>query len=283
DSFKELKLLDFWKKQPDSKLRPLLIKKLYPHLQHYKDPRQFGLMRMYYEGFLPSYDNELVSLNIRVHNNKVISNFFNKDFKLSFNQDRLLEKIKNILPDNYSSWSLLQRNQFMEMKSLLSGYLLSSQGDRMSMAHSVEGRYPFLDHRLIEKLFYYPDNFKLNKLSQKYILTEAYKKNIPNSILNRPKRPFMAPDLKSFFKEGGLTERAEQFLSDKILDEYCIFDKKYVGRLIGKFTKNMDRDVGYRDNMLMTFILSCQMANYWTKNSRACMLDRKDKYVEITD
>jgi asparagine synthase (glutamine-hydrolysing) len=250
-----------------------LLKKLYPHLQHYKDPRQFGLIRLYYEGFLKDYNNELVGLNIRIYNNKAISNFFNKDLHIAYDKEKLLEKVKRILPPNFNDWTLLQKNQFLEFKTLLSGYLLSSQGDRMSMAHSVEGRYPFLDHRLIEKLFYYPDNFKLKIFSQKYLLGKAFQHVIPDSIINRPKRPYMAPDLKSFFSRGKLTEQAAYFLSDSLLDQYGIFDKKVVSMLIKKFERRMPEEIGYRDNMTLTFVLSCQMANYWACNPKKTSLD----------
>lgn len=284
DSFKELKLLEFWARQPDSKFRPQLIKKLYPHLQHYKDPKRFGLMRMYYEGFLNNHNNELAGLNIRVHNNKALEKYFNKDFQISFNKEELIEKIKSILPDNFHKWTLLQKNQFLEFKTLLSGYLLSSQGDRMSMAHSVEGRYPFLDHRLVESLFYYPDNFKLNGFKQKYLLEKAYASKIPNSIINRPKRPYMAPDLISFFSKGRLTEQAAYFLSSKKITEYGIFDNKMISRLINKFEKKMPDEIGYRDNMIFTFILSCQMANYWTRNPKKnTQVKDKTKTTEILD
>jgi len=283
DSYKELKLLEFWNRNPKSNIRPQLIKKLYPHLQHYADPRQFGLLRMYYENFLGSYNNGLAGLNIRASNNKVVANFLNKDHKLFLCEEKLLADIKNILPDNFHSWSLLQKNQFLEIKTLLSGYLLSSQGDRMSMAHSVEGRYPFLDHRVVEKLFCYPDSYKLNVLKQKYILGQAFNKAIPKSIINRPKRPYMAPDLKSFFREGRLTEQAAFFCSDKILDEYGIFDKKYVNRLINKFKRGLPAKIGYRDNMLITFILSCQMASYWTGNTKSTKLDHRLKKNAIED
>jgi len=281
DSFKEVKLLDFWAKHPESAIRPLLLKKLYPHLQHYKDPRQFGLIRLYYEGFLNDYNNELVGLNIRIYNNKALSNFFNKDLHIFYSKEKILEKTKKILPSNFDNWTLLQKNQFLEFKTLLSGYLLSSQGDRMSMAHSVEGRYPFLDHRLIEKLFYYPDNFKLRIFSQKYLLGKAFQQVIPESIINRPKRPYMAPDLKSFFSKGKLTEHAAYFLSDNLLDQYGIFDKKIVSMLIKKFERKMPDEIGYRDNMALTFVLSCQMANYWARNPKKnCLALKQLKIYE---
>ena len=283
DSFKELKLLEFWRRQPASELRPQLIKRLYPHLNHYKDTRQFGMMRMYYEGFLDQVDNGMASLNIRVHNNKAIANFFHKDHNVSFDQQYLLAKVEDTLPTNFNNWSLLQKNQFMEIKSLLSGYLLSSQGDRMSMAHSVEGRYPFLDHRLLEKVFYYPDNYKLKILKQKHLLCQAYKEDIPVSILNRPKRPYMSPDIKSFFRNDTLTENAEYFLSDHSLDDSGVFNKKMVNRLIKKFTRGIPANIGYRDNMLISFVLSTQISCYWAKNPPKVKLDHALKTVDIVD
>ncbi|MCL7489545.1 MAG: asparagine synthase (glutamine-hydrolyzing) [Desulfobulbaceae bacterium] len=283
DSFKELKLLDFWSKNISSTCRPQLIKKLYPHLQHYSDPRQFGMMKMYYEGFLSEYDNELTGLNIRIHNNKILANLFNKDFSIAFDKEALRENIRAILPDNFSSWSILQQNHFLEMKSLLSGYLLSSQGDRMSMAHSVEGRYPFLDHRVVEQMFHLPDSYKLKVFSQKYLLTETFKDVIPASIIHRPKRPYMAPDLKSFFRDGKLTDQAAHFFSDEIIDRYGIFDKKYVGRFLNKFTNKTVENIGYRDNMIATFVLSAQMAAYWAENPRKTTLSKQLKEVEIID
>lgn len=285
DSYKELKLLEFWSREPNSKLRPLLIKKLYPHLQHYKNPRQFGLLKIYYESFLKEFNDELVGLNIRTHNNKVLLNYFNKDFRLFFNFDKekLLERIRSILPDNFYSWSLLQQNQFLEMKTLLSGYLLSSQGDRMSMAHGIEARYPFLDHRLVEKLFYYPDELKLKGFSQKHILRQSFKGSLPASIIDRPKLPYQSPDLRSFYGKGRLSDLASHFLSKSMLDEYGVFDSKYVSRFLNKFERGIPTQIGYRDNMLITFILSCQMVNYWTRHPKHHELDSRLKKVEIID
>jgi asparagine synthase (glutamine-hydrolysing) len=283
DSFKELKLLNFWNKNKSSTFRPQLIKKLYPHLQHYADPKQFGLMKMYYEGFLSEFDNEMSGLNIRVHNNKILTNFMNKDHRITFDKDGLRENFKAMLPDNFSSWSFLQQNHFLEMKSLLSGYLLSSQGDRMSMAHGVEGRYPFLDHRLVEQAFHLPDKYKLNGFSQKYLLAETFKDMIPASILKRPKRPYMAPDLKSFFKKGNLTDQAAYFLSDNMIDRYGIFNKTYIHRILKKFSGKRLNNIGYRDNMTITFILSSQMAAYWAENPKKKQLAKRLKHVEIVD
>lgn len=284
DSFKELKLLEFWKRNSSSQMRPQLIKRLYPHLRYYKNRANYGLMRMYYEGFLNEYDNDLAGLNIRVSNNAILRNYFNKDYNISFNKEKFLENVKKILPSNFNSWTLLQKNQFLEMKTLLSGYLLSSQGDRMSLAHGVEGRYPFLDHRIVERLFYHNDNYKLNGFSQKYLLRKAFRNIIPDSIIDRPKLPYMAPDLKSFFKNGALTERASFFLSPELIKNYGIFNDRFVCRFLNKYKNGLPDTVGYRDNMIITFIISSQIIYYNIRNNNNSNIDNAlQQNVRIVD
>ncbi len=283
DSFKELKLLQTWRKDANSSEVNLILGDLYPHLKHYSDPQQMGMMRMFYEDHVHDYDNDLVGLNIRVNNNKVLERFFRKEYAISFSKDRLLEKLKGILPTQFSQWSLLQRNQCMEMKTLLAGYLLSSQGDRMSLAHGVEGRYPFLDFNVVELLFSYPDEYKLNGMVQKFLLKDTYKNKIPASIIRRPKRPYMAPDLKSFFANGLLSEKSRHFLSDSVIKDYGIFDERSVQRFLRKFSQGVPENIGYRDNMIITFLLSAQMASYWSKTPKNSDPDPTLEKVAIED
>ena len=189
----------------------------------------------------------------------------------------------SFFPKKYSSWSLLQQNQFMEMNTLLSGYLLSSQGDRMSLAHGVEGRYPFLDHRLVDSLFTVNEKFKLNGFSQKHLLTQSFKNKIPKSILNRPKRPYMSPDLKSFIVNGKLTENAAFFLSEDLIKDYGLFDNRFLQRFLSKFKNGIPANIGYRDNMIITFILSTQIAKYWIRNPKEYKLSEDQLKVKIVN
>src|SRR5674536_37640 len=87
----------------------------------------------------------------------------------------------------------------------MSGYLLSSQGDRMAMANSVEGRYPFLDYRVIEFCSSLPADYKLKGLNEKYLLKKLLKNRIPDSILKRPKQAYRAP-IKSVFLSKDTSE-----------------------------------------------------------------------------
>lgn len=264
DAFKELKILDHWKKSGSAATVEQPLRDLYPHLSHYSDPKHFGLIRLYYEGFLDDYDNEMAGLNIRFNNNKILERYFNPDLQLRVDKDAIREKLRASLPENYQHWSLLQRNSFMEIKTLLQGYLLSSQGDRMALSHGVEGRFPFLDHRVVEFAFGLPDDFKLRGFDQKAILKDAFKGKIPEQIIDRPKRPYMAPDLVSFIDEqGALQGMAAEMMSPEAIAASGLFNADNVAKLLKKFKRGVPRDIGYRDNMIFTFIYTAQLCQYW--------------------
>src|SRR5439155_12734572 len=138
-----------WARQPDSRLRPLLLRRLYTYLATSPAAagafatsffRQ-GLDRIHepFFGHLPRWSVGQRSWN-----------FFSDAMRDAIAGSSPEERVRAIMPEGWSGWSGLSRDQFIEASTLLPGYLLSSQGDRMTMANSVEGRYPFLDHRVIE-------------------------------------------------------------------------------------------------------------------------------------
>ena len=102
------------------------------------------------------------------------------------------------LPVEFQHWTSLAQDQYLEIHTLLSGYLLSSQGDRMLMAHSVEGRFPFLDRRLVALAESLPPAYKLKVLDEKHVLKRSAAGLVPKSILERKKQPYRAPDALSF-------------------------------------------------------------------------------------
>ena len=106
------------------------------------------------------------------------------------------------LPAGFDQWPHLGQAQYLEMTIFLSQYLLSSQGDRMAMAHSVEGRYPFLDYRVVEFCNRLPPQLKLRGLTEKWLLKRLGKRLLPAEIWQRPKRPYRAPIHRSFFGAG---------------------------------------------------------------------------------
>jgi len=139
---------------------------------------------------------------------------------------------------------------------LMPGYILSSQGDRMAMAHSVEGRYPFLDYRVVEFAAKLPERMKMKGLDQKHLLKKAFCGVIPDSIARRPKQPYRAPDGKCFFGTGAV-DYAEELLSPEAVRLYGIFDAQSVTALVSKFRTG--RASSIKDNMALVGLLSTQI------------------------
>jgi asparagine synthase (glutamine-hydrolysing) len=158
-----------------------------------------------------------------------------------------------------SNWAGLSRDQYVEVQTLLFGYLLSSQGDRVAMANSVEGRVPFLDHRVIEFANALPPRYKLRGLREKAILRKAVEDLLPPKILNRVKQPYRAPDNQSFFRDGQASALVQDLLSTERIRSAGYFDSTLVGRLVDKCRAG--KAIGFADNMAFVGILSTMLVH----------------------
>ena len=148
------------------------------------------------------------------------------------------------------------RAQYLECKTLMANYLLSSQGDRMAMAHSVEGRFPFLDHRVVEFAGKIPTRYKMKALKEKNILKQAMADILPPSIVKQKKQPYMAPDILSFFGEKE-PKYLDHYLSPTLLKEAGMFKPGAVEKLLNKCRKKNKQ--GFKENMAFVGILSSQI------------------------
>jgi asparagine synthase (glutamine-hydrolysing) len=115
---------------------------------------------------------------------------------------------------------------------------LLERGDRMTMAASVEGRVPFLDHELVEYAFRLPRRFKIRAMSRKWIIKQVARQYLPNSIIYRPKNGFDVP-LAQWFRgklkdmcydricnrNGLLSQILRRQELEKILDDHCAYRK----------------------------------------------------------
>jgi asparagine synthase (glutamine-hydrolysing) len=138
---------------------------------------------------------------------------------------------------------------------LLPGYILSSQGDRVAMAHGVEGRFPFLDYRIVEFAATLPPELKMHVLSEKYLLKYCTGGMIPTSIMQRPKQPYRAPGSDCFF--AARIDYVNELLRPERLREDGIFRPEAVERLMEKARKGCA--VGTKDNMAVVGIISTQL------------------------
>jgi asparagine synthase (glutamine-hydrolysing) len=160
------------------------------------------------------------------------------------------------LPAGFNSWDTLARAQWLETTIFMSGYLLSSQGDRMSMANSVEGRYPFLDYRLIEFCNSLPSTLKLRGLTEKYLLKKLLANKIPAEIVSRTKQPYRAP-VNNVFISGSEPDYVREMLSETQTKKVGIFDSKSVDSVLSRIRKT--GVTSEMDDMFITSVISTHL------------------------
>jgi asparagine synthase (glutamine-hydrolysing) len=255
DIFKEAIIREFWSREPDSIYRPLLLKKLYPYLAQFQG-RNKGMLKLFYGYKLKDIKSPLYSHILRWHNTSSLCNFFSEEVKSSINGLDSLQAVLKILPADFENYHLLSKSQWLESNLFMSGYLLSSQGDRMAMANSVEGRYPFLDYRVIEFASTLPPDFKMHGLNEKFILKLLMDGRLPISVLRRPKQAYRAPMAGSFLNTTS-TNYTMELLSENGIKKTGLFNGKIVNNLMNKI-KSSDL-ISETENMALTGLISSQL------------------------
>lgn len=254
DIFKEAAIRRFWARQPDSAWRPLLLQRLYPYL-NLSQQQNLTYLRSFFGRDLDQASRACFSHLPRWATTAMCKQFFSEQLKAEVAQDAI-ELLEQSLPLALGRWAPLNRAQYLEMTTLLPGYLLAAQGERMLMANGVLGRFPFLDHRVIEFAARLPPHLKLNVLSEKYLLKRAVSQLLPAEILKRYKQPYRAPDIAAFFP-GPPPDYVMDLLSADALRRTGYFCPHKVERLLQK--ARAGRAVGAKDNMALVGILSTQL------------------------
>lgn len=260
--FKEAKIRRFWARHPESACRPHLLKKLYPYIFDNPSGRPNAFLIGFFKKGLEQVDSPVYSHLVRWQNCGQLKSFFQPDV-LSTNSDldTFRSRIADGLPAAFAQWSPLAKAQYLESTLFLSNYLLSSQGDRMAMANSVEGRFPFLDHRVVELGARMPAKLRLNGLTEKFILKQIARGQVPAQLVNRPKQPYRAPISRCFMAPGS-PEYVSDMLSDTALKRMGYFDPVKVRRLTAKCRQQEGMLASERENMALVAILSTQMLHH---------------------
>jgi len=249
DIFKEMQIRRFWAKIPDSTIRPLLLKHLYTDIEGlFAD--QLEYMKAFFKVRLTETDSPYYSHELRWNTTGRIIRFLRS-------QDRFVQSPFDSLPQNFSQWSDLAKAQYLEIVTLLSPYLLSSQGDRMAMGNSVEARQPYLDYRISEFCDHLPDTLKLHGLKEKYLLKRLGAKILPEIIWKRLKKPFRAPINQCFFRQPH--DYVNELLSEKCLHETGYYNTRAVMALIQKATNSTK--LSEIDSMAVAGIISLQLVH----------------------
>lgn len=259
DVFKEARVRRFCGRQPASRIRPLLFSRLYPYLPGLQQQSVEYLAAFFGTGNA-ALDDPLFSHRPRFKTTAAAKIFFSGDLRAALKGYDATEELASRLPEVFSLWHPLHQAQYLETRFLLPGYILSSQGDRMAMAHGIEGRFPFLDHRVVEFATRLPPEMKLRGLVEKHILRKAAKHLLPTAIQERSKQPYRAPEARSFVGAGEL-DYVRDAMSEASIAADGLFNAKAVVKLHEKC--RMQPASGFRDNAAFVGILSTQL---WQKN-----------------
>ena len=252
--FREAKVREFWARQPESLRRPLLLRKLYPYILD--DRRLHAMLPAFFGRGLDTPEDPLFSHQLRWDGTRRLRIFFSEELRLAVGDYDPFADLLQRLPADFGRWDYLARAQYLEMTIFLSNYLLSSQGDRMAMAHSVEIRVPYLDHRLIELAARIPSHMKIRGLREKYILKRAVASLLPPAIAERPKHPYRAPITQSLLR-GKTREQTREHLQPRALQETGYFNAGRVQHLLQRL--EADGRASEFDSMALCGILTTQM------------------------
>jgi asparagine synthase (glutamine-hydrolysing) len=259
DIFKEAKVRRYWAREPTSRRRPLLLERLYPYI--FSDPgRGRHFLQQFYAIRAGDAEDPFLSHRLRWQNGRRNLAVLSPALRDAI-AERPTSVLDGLLPDDFAGRDWLSRAQFLEIATFLSGFLLSAQGDRVAMAHSLELRHPFLDWRVIDFGCRLPSHWKIRGLNEKYLLKQAFSGRIPETVRRRSKQPYRAP-IRQVFGRGGPETLTDHVLSDSYLRQAGLFDPARAGHLLARYKMAEAGTGNENQQMAVTAIASVQLLHY---------------------
>jgi asparagine synthase (glutamine-hydrolysing) len=253
--FKEAKVRRFWARQPNSRYRPLLLRRLYGYVGDLQQTPA-AYLNAHFGRHLKETDDPAYSHLIRWNSTQRLQRFFSDELRSCDRASTGACELDDALLGAGDSADVLARAQHVEAAIFLPQYLLSSQGDRVAMANAIEGRFPFLDHRLIEYCNRLPSSFKLRGFTEKYLLKRAVSDLVPSQIRERPKQPYRAP-IADVFLGAEPPQYVRELLSPPALRRAGYFDEQSVTKLMEKGIRN--GGLSEMESMALCGIVSTQL------------------------
>lgn len=253
DLFKEVVIRLLCARHPESRRPPRLFDGLYPGIA--PDTRGGDFWRGFFMAAGTPAD-PLFSHLPRFQLTARIKDFYAPAFRATLARFDPLAELRARLPAGFEAWTPLARAAYLEMTTLLSSYLLSSQGDRMAMAHGIEARVPYLDHRLFEFAAALPARSKLRGLREKDILRRWASDLLPPAVTHRRKQPYRAPDIPAFF-HGRTPEYVDELLDPGSVARTGIFNPQAVAGLVRRCRAGLAD--GFRESQALVAILSTEL------------------------
>ena len=258
DLFREGKIRRFWARHPESLLRPRALERLYPYLARSPVAHR-ALARAFFGRDLDRASEAGSTHQTRWRATSALLRLFAADVRARLATRDVVSPLLRSMPAASARWSPLARDQYLEIRTLLSGYLLSSQGDRMLMASSVEGRFPYLDPRVVALAAALPDVFKIRGLDEKHVLKQVARGLVPDVVARRPKQPYRAPDAGTFFGPDA-PDWVGEVTSESRVRSAGVFDPQAVAQVVRKHRNGSHlSSPSNSDDMALSGVLSTQL------------------------
>ncbi|NEN95454.1 MAG: asparagine synthase (glutamine-hydrolyzing) [Moorea sp. SIO3I7] len=198
-------------------------------------PAWMEISAVWHRQFLSLYSPELVD-----------------QFSYEDTYQRFLEPIDT--SGQLSKWEPVHKSLYLWAKSLLPNNIFRVLGDGVEMAHSIEGRLPFLDHKVVELVCRMPISMKIRGLTEKYVLREAARPFLTDTVYHRQKHPFLAPP-STLKLNKGLFQFTQDILRSS--DLASIYNQSPVTQLLDKIPDMDERQRISIDPILMKMVSSC--------------------------
>lgn len=200
-------------------------------------------------GFVPSWMQALAEVHARsasLYSTEFLASVSHKDvYRIFLNQIDIQGKLANREP--------LHQSLYLWSKTVLPNYLLRMLGDGVEMANSIEGRLPFLDHKVVELVMNMPASLKIRGLREKYILREAARPFITETVYDRQKHPFQAPP-STFKPNEPLQELIQDTLRSSRMSDVPFYNRTAVIQLLDELPHMQAGQRGLVDIDLMKML-----------------------------
>ncbi|MDX2276861.1 MAG: asparagine synthase (glutamine-hydrolyzing) [Hyphomonadaceae bacterium] len=250
--FKEDQIRRFWARQPNSKIRSALLSRIHHYIGG-DEARSTELWRGFFANGLSETEHPFYAHLIRWRNTSWTWRLLAPDIANAASLEALMADTAASMPDRWRDADPLSRAQLTEIETFMSSYLLSSQGDRVTMGHGVEGRFPFLDPDLIDFSFTLPKRQKLDGLHDKVVLRRLAQRRLPESVWRRKKQPFRAPIAGALFSPEGRAHYRD-YLTPAALAEHGLCNAAVVAQLLRRVDEG--KPLGEREEMGLVGVLT---------------------------
>jgi asparagine synthase (glutamine-hydrolysing) len=154
----------------------------------------------------------------------------------------------------------VHQSLYLWSKTMLPAYILTVLGDRMEMAHSVEGRVPFLDHHVVEVVRSQPVTQKIRGITEKYVLREAVRDVITDTVYRRQKHPFLSPPA-TLNPDAKLNTLVQDTLRGAVFGAIPFFDQKKVTGLLDNLN-TMDEGSRVAIDQVLMLLVSASVLHH---------------------